>query len=236
MSWVSALQFDTCLSVDIFAWGVKRSFAVNARVSRVGFSFAGGGGAINAFPEGYERDPHRLEFVGQRHQVPEVTSEPVETPADQDIESTPLGVPDQGVQGRSAVLGPAHRSRSLRRYRWPTALQRGRRSTGLDWASSTPIPTFSKRSASGIDPRGVRRPPSSVSRLGIRSSLTCQPRSRRRQSSKRQDFDGDGAVEPGITGLIDFSHSACTKRRENLVRPELRTSLKRHTPILDTQL
>ena len=51
-----------------------------------------------------------------------------------------------------------------------------------------------------------------------------------------EQLDGDGAVEPGITGLIDFSHSACTKRRENLVRPELRTSLKRHTPILDTQL
>ena len=41
MSWVSALQFDTCLSVDIFALGVKRSFAVNARVSRVGFSSPG---------------------------------------------------------------------------------------------------------------------------------------------------------------------------------------------------
>ena len=51
---------------------------------------------------------------------------------------------------------------------------------------------------------------------------------------RQEHLDGDGAVEPGITGLIDFSHAACTKRRENLVRPELRTSLKRHKPILET--
>ena len=53
---------------------------------------------------------------------------------------------------------------------------------------------------------------------------------------RQEHLDGDRTVQAGITGLIDFSHSACTQRRENLVRPELRTSLKRHKPILETQL
>jgi hypothetical protein len=43
-----------------------------------------------------------------------------------------------------------------------------------------------------------------------------------------EDFDGDGAVQAGIAGFVDFAHSSCADRREDFVWPELRPNFKRH--------
>src|SRR5271167_1127612 len=37
----------------------------------------------------------------------------------------------------------------------------------------------------------------------------------------REDFDGDGAVQAGIAGAIDFSNASCAEERFNLVWTEL---------------
>ena len=37
----------------------------------------------------------------------------------------------------------------------------------------------------------------------------------------RQDFDGDGAVQPGVAGFIDLTHAARAEGREDFVRAEL---------------
>ncbi len=34
---------------------------------------------------------------------------------------------------------------------------------------------------------------------------------------RRKDFDGDGAIEPGVFGLVDFTHATCTERCEDFV-------------------
>ena len=49
----------------------------------------------------------RLEVVEQCDQMLEAAAEPVEPPADQDIDAPSLGVPNQLVQGRAVVQGTA---------------------------------------------------------------------------------------------------------------------------------
>ena len=55
-----------------------------------------------------KRDAEGLQLVEQRDQVPEVPAEPIQPPADQHVEPTPLGIPDQLIQRRPPVLAPAH--------------------------------------------------------------------------------------------------------------------------------
>src|SRR5450755_4076880 len=43
-----------------------------------------------------------------------------------------------------------------------------------------------------------------------------------------EDFDGDGSVEARVKRLVDFAHSACADRRNNLVRAKLRARGQRH--------
>ena len=61
--------------------------------------------AVDPLAQTDEGHAHDVQFVQERHQVAEVPAQPVQPPADQHIELPTLGVPDQGVQGRSAILG-----------------------------------------------------------------------------------------------------------------------------------
>ena len=64
--------------------------------------------AVDALTQTDERDAHDVQFVQERHQVAEVPPEPVQAPADQDIELTAFGVQDERIEGRPAILGPGH--------------------------------------------------------------------------------------------------------------------------------
>lgn len=35
-----------------------------------------------------------------------------------------------------------------------------------------------------------------------------------------KNFDGDGAIEAGVSGFVDFAHTARADRREDLIRTE----------------
>ena len=41
-----------------------------------------------------------------------------------------------------------------------------------------------------------------------------------------QDFDGNGAIQAGVTGFVNFPHSSSPKCGLNLVRAELRAGLE----------
>jgi hypothetical protein len=62
---------------------------------------------VDALRQADERDAERLEFVEQRDQVAEVTPEPIETPADQDIEPTSAGFGQEPIESGPAVLRTA---------------------------------------------------------------------------------------------------------------------------------
>ena len=49
-----------------------------------------------------------------------------------------------------------------------------------------------------------------------------------RGKMRRQNLDGDGAVEACVLGAIDFAHAASAERRKDFVRTELRARGKRH--------
>ena len=63
-------------------------------------------GAVDPLAEADERHPDRVQLVEERHEVSQVAPEPIQPPADQDIEPPARGVPDQPIQGRASVLGP----------------------------------------------------------------------------------------------------------------------------------
>ena len=44
----------------------------------------------------------------------------------------------------------------------------------------------------------------------------------------RQDLDGDGAVESGVSGFVHFSHTASPDGGDDLIRPEVPSGFKRH--------
>jgi hypothetical protein len=50
---------------------------------------------------------------------------------------------------------------------------------------------------------------------------------------RAQDLDGDGAIEPGISRTINFSHAAGTKRRQNLVRADLSSGHESHAELTE---
>jgi hypothetical protein len=65
-------------------------------------------GRVDAFSEADEADTQRLQFLEQQHQVAEVASEAIETPADQRVEAPSLGVPYELVERGPALLRAAH--------------------------------------------------------------------------------------------------------------------------------
>jgi hypothetical protein len=44
---------------------------------------------------------------------------------------------------------------------------------------------------------------------------------------RRQNLDGDTALQPRIASAIHFAHAACSERREDFIRPEFRTRAQR---------
>jgi hypothetical protein len=64
--------------------------------------------AVDALPQADERHSDVLKVFEHRHQVTQIASEPVQSPAHEHIKTSPLGVPDQIIEGRAALLGAAH--------------------------------------------------------------------------------------------------------------------------------
>ena len=65
---------------------------------------------VDALPKGHERNPQRLEFIEQQNQVPEVPSETVQPPADENIEAPSTSGFEEFIERRTAVLGTRHAS------------------------------------------------------------------------------------------------------------------------------
>ncbi len=63
---------------------------------------------------------------------------------------------------------------------------------------------------------------------GFGLALHALPQFRIRGKMRRQNLDGNGAVEAGVLGTIDFSHAARAEGRLNLVRAEFRAGGQRH--------
>ena len=51
----------------------------------------------------------------------------------------------------------------------------------------------------------------------LRLALESRPPIR---TSRRQHFDGDGAIESGVTRLVDLAHPSGPKSGDNLIRTE----------------
>ena len=45
---------------------------------------------------------------------------------------------------------------------------------------------------------------------------------------RREDLDGDAAIEPRVAGFVDFAHAASTQRADDFIRTETRASGERH--------
>jgi len=54
-----------------------------------------------------QSNPERLKILQQRNQVLQIPAEPVEPPADDDVERAPLRIPDEQVERRALVLRSA---------------------------------------------------------------------------------------------------------------------------------
>jgi hypothetical protein len=63
--------------------------------------------AVDPLPHRDERDAERLEFIEQCNQVSQITSEPIEPPADQHIELPSSSCTQQLVEGGPTILGTA---------------------------------------------------------------------------------------------------------------------------------
>jgi hypothetical protein len=70
-----------------------------------------------------------------------------------------------------------------------------------------------------------------MGQLGDRPCLAVEPLAELRIGGEllRQDFDGDGPIEPRVARAIDLAHAPGADRRENLVRAEAGAWLERHS-------
>ena len=59
-------------------------------------------------------------------------------------------------------------------------------------------------------------------------ALEALPRGKISGQVRRKDFDGDGALKPCVSGLVDLTHPPCADEGKDLVRPEGRACLERH--------
>ena len=62
--------------------------------------------AVDAFSKTDERNPQRLKFFDERDEMPEIPPEPIQSPADQDIELAPFRIGDERIQSWTPVLRP----------------------------------------------------------------------------------------------------------------------------------
>jgi hypothetical protein len=46
---------------------------------------------------------------------------------------------------------------------------------------------------------------------------------------RMQNFQRDIAIQPRITGAVDFAHAASAQRSLDFIRPEFRTRVERHS-------
>jgi hypothetical protein len=63
---------------------------------------------VDALRQTDERHAEHLEFLQQRDQMLQVASEPIEAPADDDIEPATSSISDQLIEGGASILCPAH--------------------------------------------------------------------------------------------------------------------------------
>jgi hypothetical protein len=69
-----------------------------------------------------------------------------------------------------------------------------------------------------------------VAERGDRARFTIEAISQPRIGSerRRQDLDGDGAIEPRVTGAIDLAHAARAEGRNDLIGAQAATGLETH--------
>ena len=67
-------------------------------------------GVVQSMPSPSDTNatPDRVQLVEERHQVAQVAPEPVEAPADQDVDSAAPGIADQAVERRAPILRTGH--------------------------------------------------------------------------------------------------------------------------------
>ncbi len=72
-----------------------------------------------------------------------------------------------------------------------------------------------------------------VARAGDGSRFTLEPGAAIGVGTDvgRQEFDGDGAVQPGVACLVHFTHSARADGRLDFVRPEARSRRQTHVKL-----
>jgi hypothetical protein len=59
---------------------------------------------VDALAEADEPDPEVVQVAEQRDEMPQTPAQPIQPPADQDVEPPPSGVPQEVVQGGPAIL------------------------------------------------------------------------------------------------------------------------------------
>ena len=63
---------------------------------------------VDSFSQGHERHVARLPLVEQQHEVPQVSPEPIESPADDRVHLVPSHISRELVERRPPILGPTH--------------------------------------------------------------------------------------------------------------------------------
>src|SRR5262249_24594714 len=80
-----------------------------------------GRGRVDAFGQTDEGHAERLELLEQRDEVLQVAPEAIQTPADEHVEPTALGVANEGIQRWPPLLRPAHATVNVLDGARPTA-------------------------------------------------------------------------------------------------------------------
>ena len=81
-----------------------RPFKLSYRSQDVHLKFARWRRGVNPFSQAHQGNPQHVEFIEQGHQVLEASAESIQAPTHQDIKPSALGVSDQGIEGRAAIL------------------------------------------------------------------------------------------------------------------------------------
>src|SRR5262245_26571476 len=70
-----------------------------------------------------------------------------------------------------------------------------------------------------------------MGQLGNSARLAVEPLAKLRLGGerRREDLDGDGAIQPRVAGAIHLAHAALAKLRDDFVRTDARTRLERQS-------
>jgi hypothetical protein len=90
------------------SFGDSCSLKFGNRREDVHLEFPGGRRGVDAFGQADERDPERLQVLQQCDQVLQVATEPIKSPAHDDIEPPPLGISNQRIESGAAILRSTH--------------------------------------------------------------------------------------------------------------------------------